>query len=208
MNDAGPRTTAVVPVRALEGSKSRLGSVLDAEERAALVLRLLDRTLTALAAADSIGAVIVVSPDPAVLRRAMRRGIRTTHQRGEGLNDAIREAARALGQRDRLLVLPADLPGVSPEALDAVSAAADAAGSPVVVVVPDRHGRGTNALLLDPPDAIGPAFGADSRSVHRQRAAAAGAAYREIDGPLSLDIDTPDDLLLAESQAPDALGVA
>ncbi|HET7703954.1 MAG TPA: 2-phospho-L-lactate guanylyltransferase [Candidatus Limnocylindrales bacterium] len=202
------RTTVVVPVRALEGAKSRLGSVLDAEERAALVLRLLDRTLTAATAARSVGEVVVVSPDPTVLRRAQRRGVRGIAQRSSGLNAALEEAARATRATGRLLVLPGDLPGVSPQAIDALAAAADGAGRPVVVLAPDRHGRGTNALLLDPPGAIRFAFGTDSRAAHRARTEAAGVAFVEVAGPLSLDIDTPDDLLLAESETPEALGVA
>ena len=197
-----------MPVRALEGAKSRLGSVLDAEERAALVLRLLDRTLTAAAAARSVGEVVVVSPDPAVLRRAQRRGVRGIAQRSSGLNAALEEAVRATRAAGRLLVLPGDLPGVSADVIDELAIAADRAGRPSVVLVPDRHGRGTNALLLDPPGAIPFAFGTDSRGAHRELASAAGVTYVELTGPLSLDIDTPDDLLLAESETPEALGVA
>lgn len=208
MNEPAARTTVVVPVRALAGAKSRLGSVLDAEERAALVLRLLDRTLTAAAVARSVGDVIVTSPDPAVLRRAQRRGVRGIAQRSSGLNAALDEAARAIRPPGRLLVLPGDLPGVTAHAIDELGAAADRAGAPVAVLAPDRHGRGTNALLLDPPGAIPFAFGTDSRAAHRAMAEAAGVAYVEVTGPLSLDIDTPDDLLLAERETPEALGVA
>jgi 2-phospho-L-lactate guanylyltransferase len=67
--------------------------------------------------------------------------------------------------------------------------------------VPDRHGRGTNALFLRPPDVIASAFGGDSREAHAQRAHAAGARYLERDGPLGIDLDTPDDLLLVDEMA-------
>lgn len=208
MSDRGARTTIVVPVRALDGAKSRLGSVLDAEERIALVVRLLDRTLTASAGARSVAEAIVISPDPAVLQRAMRRGARTILQRGDGLNSAIEEARAAIAAGRRMLVVPGDLPGVSGPAIDALSAAADRAGTPVVALVPDRHGRGTNALLLDPPGVIPPAFGTESRAAHRAGADRAGVPFVELDGPLTLDIDTPDDLLLAETATPEALGVS
>jgi 2-phospho-L-lactate guanylyltransferase len=69
----------------------------------------------------------------------------------------------------------------------------------LVAIVPDRHGRGTNALLLAPPDAIDTCFGGDSRSAHATAAVAAGARLVELDGPLALDVDTADDLLLAEA---------
>jgi 2-phospho-L-lactate guanylyltransferase len=64
-----------------------------------------------------------------------------------------------------------------------------------VVIVPDRHGQGTNALLLTPPDVMEPAFGEGSFARHAARARAAGAAVRVADLPsLALDVDTPEDL--------------
>ena len=103
-----------------------------------------------------------------------------------------------------MLLLPADIPAVDAAALERVLAAGDAAGRPSVVLVPDRHGRGTNALLLDPPDVIDPAFGGDSRAGHAWLASSADAAYAEVLDVLGLDVDTPEDLLLAEAAAPEA----
>ena len=68
-----------------------------------------------------------------------------------------------------------------------------------MALVADRHGRGTNALLVSPPDAIAVAFGSGSRAAHLAAAEAAGATSVELDGPLGLDVDTPDDLILAEA---------
>jgi 2-phospho-L-lactate guanylyltransferase len=73
------------------------------------------------------------------------------------------------------------------------------------VLVPDRHGRGTNALLLEPPTAIPFAFGGDSRSAHASLAASVGAAYLELDGPLALDLDTPEDVVRLEAADPSAV---
>ena len=50
--------------------------------------------------------------------------------------------------------------------------------APGVTIVPDRHGTGTNALLLAPPDAIDPSFGPGSFARHRLAAEAAGADVR------------------------------
>lgn len=194
-----PRTTSVaVPVRALEGAKSRLGAVLDAEERHDLVEGLLRRTVAAALATPGVVEVVVVSPDPEALAVAQAAGARPLPQRSRGLNPALQEA-RAAATGERLLLLPADLPGVTADDLARVLAAGDAAGSPSVVLVPDRHRRGTNALLLDPPDAIDPAFGGDSRAGHAWLAESADIGFTELPGVLELDLDTPDDLLLAEA---------
>ena len=66
-----------------------------------------------------------------------------------------------------------------------------------MALVTDRHGRGTNALLIAPPAVITPAFGEDSRAAHRHAAEVAGARFVEVGGPLALDVDTPADLLVA-----------
>jgi 2-phospho-L-lactate guanylyltransferase len=199
---------AIIPVRSLERAKSRLGAVLDPEERRDLVLRLLARTIRAVLEAPSLGVAVVVSPDPAVLETAASAGARPLAQRGSGLNgslDEARTAALAAGARC-LLILPADLPTIEPSDLEALVAAAESLPpGPRVVLVPDRHGRGTNALLLEPPTVIPFAFGGDSRAAHSALAAAAGAAYAELDGRLSLDLDTPDDLLALEAADPTAV---
>ena len=197
-------TAVVIPVRTFEGAKSRLGAVLDAEERRDLVERLLKRTIAAALATPGVAEVVVVSPDPGVLEVAVTAGARPLLQRSRGLNPALHEGRAAI-RSDRLLVLPADLPGVTADALAAILAAGDAAGAPAVVLAPDRHGRGTNALLLAPPDVIDPAFGGDSRADHAWLASSADAVFVEVPGELALDIDTPDDLLLAETQRPEAL---
>ena len=209
-SSAPRRTGVVIPVRALEGAKSRLGAVLDAEERSELVELLLRDTVRVVQAAG-LDVVAVVSPDPATLAVAAEAGAERIAQRTSGLNPGLVEARDALaGRIDRLLVLPADLPGITPDDVAALIAAADDAargGRPVVALAPDRQGRGTNALLLDPPTVIDPAFGSDSRDAHARLATAAGAAFVELPGLLDLDLDTPDDLLLVEDQRPEALHV-
>lgn len=192
----------VVPVGALEGAKSRLGAALDAEERRDLVLTLLDRTLGAVVALPEIAETIVITPDDDVRGRALASGARPIRQRGTGLNAGLRQARddALAGGASAILILPIDLPRISPEGLREVLATLDEPG-PLVTLVSDRHRRGTNALLVAPPDAIEPEFGGDSRAAHRAAAREAGARYVEISGPLSIDLDTPEDLLLAESLA-------
>jgi 2-phospho-L-lactate guanylyltransferase len=197
-------TSVVIPVQAFEHAKSRLGAALDAEERRDLVELLLRATISAARGTPGVDEVLVVSPDFEVLDVAAHAGATPVEQLSRGLNPALQEA-RAAATGSRLLILPADLPGVRPVDLARVLAAGDAAGSPSVVLVPDRHGTGTNALLLDPPDAIDPAFGGDSRAGHAWLAASADIAFTEVTGVLDLDVDTPEDLLLAEALAPEAI---
>lgn len=197
------RTWALVPIRGLETAKTRLGQDLDAEERIDLVTRLLRRTLIATRDSRRIAGTIVVTMDPEAAGIAKELRAVGLVERAPGLNAAI-EAARSLAVArgaTAVLVLPADLPSVAPQAIDDLLATAASApgASRLVAIVPDRHGLGTNALLLSPPDAIDPAFGDASRATHEQRAQGAGARYVELDGPLSLDVDTPADLLAAEA---------
>ena len=196
----GP-VVAIVPVGTLAGSKSRLGAVLDAEEREDLSLRLARTTIGAVVATPGIDETIVVTPDDTVRHLAGELGARPLRQRAGGLNqgiDAARDEAVAAGAA-AILILPIDLPEVTTEAITAVVAALDAPERPLVAIVADRHGRGTNALVIAPPDAIEPCFGGDSHSAHVAAAREAGARLVELGGPLMNDLDTPDDLLLAEA---------
>ena len=202
-----PRVVAIVPVGAIEGAKSRLGAVLDAEERRDLALRLAEATVRAAVATPGIDETLVVTPDDEVRDLALRAGARPLRQRSGGLNDGLRQAreeAVAAGAR-AILVLPIDIPQITADLLEPVVALADTP-EPVVAIVPDRHGRGTNALLLSPPDVIEFCFGGDSKDAHLGAARAVGARVEVLDGPLTLDIDTPEDLLLAQADTPEAVG--
>ena len=202
-----PRVVAIVPVGSIEGAKSRLGAVLDAEERRDLALRLAATTIGAAVATPGIDETLVVTPDDEVRDLALRAGARPLRQRGGGLNDGLaqaREEALAAGAR-AILVLPIDIPRVSPGLLAPVVALASGS-DPLVAIVPDRHGRGTNALLVSPPDLIEFCFGGDSKDAHVGAARAAGARVKVLDGPLTLDIDTPEDLLIAQAETPEAVG--
>jgi 2-phospho-L-lactate guanylyltransferase len=196
---------AIVPAGTLDGAKSRLGAVLDAEERHELAASLARRTIAAAVAAPSIADVLVITPDDEVRALALALGARPLRQRSTGLNVGLREArgeAIAAGAA-AILVLPTDLPHVDAAAIEAVLAPLADPRRPLVVIVPDRHGRGTNALLVAPPDAIDVRFGGDSRAAHAAAAGEVGAHLVELGGPLRLDLDTPDDLVLAQTHDPE-----
>lgn len=197
------RLHVVVPVRSLSDGKRRLGAAVDAEDRAALVVGLLDQTLRAAAEIVPSDALVVVSADETVLAIARHRGaIAVAEHSLDDLNSALREgraAARAT-DADALLYLPADLPLLTSASLRRVLDAADAAltagaNQPTVLIAPSDARDGTNALLLVPPDVIEPSFGVASLAAHLQAAADAGATVQLVDdAELGFDLDTPDDL--------------
>jgi 2-phospho-L-lactate guanylyltransferase len=211
------RIAAIIPVGTLEGAKTRLGDKLDAEERQDLVGDLLARTVVTALAVAGLDDVLVISPDPEVLTRATELGARTLRQRSRGLNNGLREARADVvaGGAAAILVLPIDLPFATAGAIEAVlEPLTDARpgdlprpAGPHVVLVTDRHGTGTNALALRPPDAIDFAFGRGSRAAHRAAANAVGATYTEVGGRLTIDLDTPDDFVFVESTEAERLGV-
>ena len=93
-----------------------------------------------------------------------------------------------------MLCVPGDCPALSRSELQELLGS-QSTGGPEVVIIPDRHGSGTNGLLLAPPDAIAPSFGPGSFERHRALVLASGAALPVQRPPsLLLDIDTGADL--------------
>ena len=185
---------AVVPVQRLDLAKSRLAQTLSPGERRALVLRLFDNVLVALNGSELVDATLVVTPDPDVLQRAATAGAMPLRQDGRGLNEAIRQGrdyASAHGAEALLIVL-ADLPLLTTSIVDSLlEASADAA----VTLAPDRHGFGTNALVLRPLDAIEPAFGVESYRAHRAEADNQQRSTRTFHSRgTAFDVDTAADL--------------
>ena len=196
---------AVIPIKPLDQAKSRLAGALAPEERASLVLRLLERTLGVLRQVPAIGEIVVVTGDAAVAAWASRVGTRVlSDPRESELNRELASAARLAQANgaDAVLVLHADLPRVT--AADVEVMAASAGAAPIVVVAPDRHRRGTNALLCAPPGLIEYRFGPDSFAQHCAQAQAVGASLEIRTTPgLAQDLDLPEDLELLRA---DALG--
>jgi 2-phospho-L-lactate/phosphoenolpyruvate guanylyltransferase len=190
------RTAAVLPIKSFARAKQRLGDAVGGEERRELAEAMVGDVLAALAAVAAIDELVVVTAEPLAVRAAERAGATLVHDPEEAGQSAAAlrgiDAAVVRGA-ERALLVPGDCPALDPGELGALLARAGE--PPEVVIVPDRHGSGTNALLLTPPSAVAPAFGADSLARHAARAAAAGANVRVHGLPsLALDVDTPGDL--------------
>ena len=189
---------AVVPVKDLAGTKSRLAPILDPGARAGLTLYMMGRVVAALRGAG-VEKVGVVSPDRIVLGEAEERGATPLRQESRGLNPALEEGRRWAMERgaSELLVLPADLPLLEPEDVRAVLG--EKGEEPSVVISPDRAHAGTNALLLRPPDALPFSFGKESYEAHLRAARERGLDVRVCERPhLSFDLDTAGDLARLE----------
>ncbi len=192
------RTIAVLPVKRFASAKTRLAEDLSAGTRRAIVEAMVTDVLVGLRRAKEVDQVLVVTADAAVEALAHGYDADTVADPEErSHSDAaligVREAT-ARGAR-RVLLIPGDTPALDPKQLDALLQRAASAQEPGVVVVPDRHGDGTNALVLTPPDVITPTFGPGSQERHVTAAQAAGvhAALEEVPS-LVLDVDTADDL--------------
>jgi 2-phospho-L-lactate/phosphoenolpyruvate guanylyltransferase len=187
---------AIIPVKPLRRGKSRLAGTLSEDERAELNQSLLQHTLNTLTDIKELEQVLVISRDPHALTIARQYGARTVREDGQPeLNTALTRAtvvARVHATRG-VLILPADLPLISRE--DVLTLIGKAADPPVVVIAPDRHGKGTNALLISPSGLIEYDFGENSFQRHCERAKQAGARLEIVDLPsLGLDLDLPEDL--------------
>lgn len=193
---------AIVPVKPLRRGKSRLSSVLTQEERATLNSTLLAHTLDTLTEIPEIEHILVISRDQAALALARDHGARTVQENGAPqLNLALARAtivAKNYATRG-VLVVPADLPLITPE--DVQVMLAHATDPPVVVLAPDRHRQGTNALLVCPVGVIDYDFGPGSFQRHCARAEQAGARLEIVDLPsLALDVDLPEDLEMVSEE--------
>jgi 2-phospho-L-lactate guanylyltransferase len=187
---------AIVPVKPLRRGKSRLSGVLSPEERNDLNRRLLTHTLETLSAIPDIEQILVISRDQAALSLAREHGARTVLENGAPeLNVALARATIVVKNYATrgLLIVPADLPLISPEDVNAMLEIA--VDPPVVVLAPDHRRQGTNALLVCPVGLIEYDFGPGSFQRHCERALQAGARLEILELPsLALDMDMPEDL--------------
>ena len=187
------RTLAILPVKSFGAAKQRLAPALGSGARKALAEAMFADVLSSLRRVDGLDAVAVVTAEP--MADAAARGkdvlvLRDTAQAGQSAAASIGIAYALAEGFERVLLVPGDTPLLDPGEVTSLLAAPRA-----VSIVPDRHGTGTNALVLSPPDAIAPSFGPGSLKRHVEAAGAGGVSSPVVEIPtLMLDVDTASDL--------------
>jgi len=183
--------TVLVPVKRLDGAKSRL-STRTAGARRDLSLAFAVDTVAAALAVPRVAAVEVVTDDERVAEavRALGAGV-VVDTSGGGLNDALRLAegvVRAAGA-ESVVALAGDLPALRP---DQLARALTAAAALPRSFVPDAAGTGTTTLCATGATALDPRFGERSCAAH----AASGAVRLDLADAAGLrrDVDTEVDL--------------
>jgi 2-phospho-L-lactate guanylyltransferase len=187
------RTAAILPVKSFDAAKQRLASSLAPGSRQELAQAMFQDVLASLRKTDGIERIVVVASEPTVEFATDDQVVLIEDEARAGQSHA---ALAGVGWAvtagfDRALLVPGDTPLLAAAEIGQLLVKAPEA----VVIVPDRHGSGTNALLLRPPTVIQPSFGPDSLRRHVAAATAAGVTHRIERVPsLILDVDTPADL--------------
>jgi 2-phospho-L-lactate guanylyltransferase len=190
------KAIAILPVKRFAEAKRRLAAGIDDARRTELAAAMVADVLEAIGEARAIERTIVVSGDPVAQELAAQAGAEVVPDPADQGHVEAVMAGIARAEADGAtctVLLPGDCPLLDPRELDRLLT-----GVPerYVAVVPDRHGTGTNALALAPPDAIRPAFGEGSCARHVAAAREAGVPFGvEELASLALDLDTPADIV-------------
>lgn len=181
------QSALLTPIKRFGDAKGRLSPLLDAHHRARLARHLAGGVLQAAAPA----ATFVACDDDEVAEWAGAAGAEVLWTPGLGLNGAVDHGCRTIAGKgfDVVVVAHGDLP--RPAGLMSVASPA------TITLVPDRRRDGTNVMVLPLDDAqrLPPAqYGPGSFRRHLEAAAGRRVEVR-YDAELSLDIDTPPDLV-------------
>lgn len=190
------KAVAVLPVKRFAEAKQRLAAGIDGERRRTLAGAMLEDTLEAIGEARSLERTVLVSGDPTAQGMAAASGCEVVPDPADKGHVAAALAGIAHAEAEGaecVVLLPGDCPLLDPRELDRLLTGMPAS---YVTIVPDRHGSGTNALALAPPNAIQPSFGEGSCARHVAAAREAGVPFAVEELPsLALDLDTPADVV-------------
>lgn len=194
MTNATP--VILLPIKDPSKGKQRLVPLLEPEERTALVWTMLRDVAEAIRSCPAVERVVVVSQSPEVLQFAARRGWAVLQEETQvSESRSVDRASRLLREEGvaAVLRLPIDIPLIQPADIETLLRFPVAA--PGALIVPSADGKGTNAILRNPPDVFPSRFGPDSFRLHKEEALQAGAALSVVHNPhMAVDLDTPTDI--------------
>lgn len=185
---------AIVPVKRLSHAKQRLAPVLSRNERAKLARTMLHEVLTTLCATPELTGIVVVTGDPMVAKLATLFDARVVTDATEtGINAAVQQGLKAVGESASALIIPADVPFATAGDLRAIIGELN---RHPVVLAPALSDGGTNALAMQTPNLIAPRFGEDSCLHHQTQAREKGFPCGIVSSEgIGRDIDRPHDLV-------------
>jgi 2-phospho-L-lactate guanylyltransferase len=184
----------IIPVKRLDNAKSRLSSLLTDEERKQFCLKMLEDVLRTMKSVKLAHETVVVGKDPIVLQMAKNFEVAYLKERKRGLNKTVSGAIDWCMEKGAtsVLILPADIPLVAPADLNRIFTLGEKAS---MVISPSKNGKGTNALLLTPPNISPTFYGPHSFQRHVKEASKLKISLRIYRSPrIALDIDTFEDL--------------
>ena len=184
--------TAIVPMKPLDESKTRLRDHLGIDERAELSAVMLAKVLAALRDSE-ISATVVVGGDARVREIADCHNAAWSRDEFNDLNLAVSEAFdRVWDSGGAAAYIPGDLPMLTDsEVYGLVELASQTSG----ITICPAHDGGTNALVVPADLGFAPRLGTQSHMKHRGLAESLSIEFRELWTPgFELDVDTIDDL--------------
>src|SRR5262249_7434072 len=171
---------ALVPVKNLTQAKVRLSPLLSPGERHILAAAMLEDVLAAVRQASTVDRIALVTTDPYALSLAAQWGFEVVDEgSARGETGAVELAVKVCQERgaSALAVIPGDIPLLTAADVDVVL---QYGRQYDIVIVPSWDSRGTNALLLRPPDALQMRFGSWSFFPHVKQANRKGLSYKVV----------------------------
>lgn len=185
---------AIVPLKDINKSKARLSPVLPPAARSGLTIAMLSHVLSTLTKVGLFRTIIVVSGDRSVHALAASFGAHFVWEgKRRGLNRALGLAIHESLSKNssKVLIVHADLPLLTPA--DVKGLVMKSRGYSVTLA-PSKDGSGTNAILLEPPSVLPPAFGKHSFMrylAHAKRIKLRSRVVRS--RGFGFDVDEPED---------------
>ena len=191
----------VLPVKNLDESKSKLSPLLTHEERIGFTLILLRKTIRILKSSRYIEDILLISRDRRIQAVSRRDSVLFLKEEGYGLNHALEQASNWSLRRgySANLILPLDIPLLTREDVDNI-AALGAKEERMIVIAPDHDQKGTNALLVKPPNVLRYQFEGLSFSRHLKEARSRRIPTEiYVSHSLGFDVDYPSEFCSIQS---------